>query len=51
MEGLIFGREEEERSLALLASLVDFFAPFPDQKTWSQASTKRERPAISLDCT
>ena len=28
-----------------------FIAPFPDQKTWFQASTKRERPAISLDCT
>ena len=28
-----------------------FFAPLLDQKTWSQASTKRERPEISLDCT
>ena len=28
-----------------------FFAPLPYQKTWSQASTKRKRPAISLDCT
>ena len=28
-----------------------FIAPFPDQETWFQASTKRERPAISLDCT
>ena len=43
--------EEEERFLVLLASLVDFFAPLPYQTTWSQASTKRQRPAISLDCT
>ena len=28
-----------------------FSASFPDQETWFQASTKRERPAISLDCT
>ena len=38
--------EEEERSLARR-----FFAPLPDQKTWFQASTKRERTEISLDCT
>ena len=43
--------KEEERSLALPAFARRFFAPLPDQKTWSQASTKRERPAISLDCT
>ena len=28
-----------------------FSALLLDQKTWSQASTKRERPAISLDST
>ena len=38
--------EEEERSLARR-----FFAPLPDQKTWFQASTKRDLPAVSLDCT
>ena len=30
---------------------LSIFCPLPDQKTWSQASKKRERPAISLDCT
>ena len=30
--------EEEERSLALLASLVEFLPLFPTKKTWSQAS-------------
>ena len=40
--------EEEEKSFALLAFARRFFAPLPDQKTWSQASTKCERPGQRL---
>ena len=43
------GRRGEVPGFACFARR--FFAPLLDQKTWPQASTKRERPAISLDCT